>query len=130
MEVIDRYSREDAIGDGMLVDISEEPETKEAGFRVPICLTASVYGYVTVPEKLEGSQDFKSRLWDTVRMAAASSRKMKATGATERGMRIVTFRVIYQMEKGVEGDSRPIEVELWLVFNASEGFTIMLPSDY
>ena len=100
----------------MLVDITDEPEAKEAGFKIPVCLTRSVYEHVLVPEKLEGCQDYKGRLWDTVYMATLAFRQKKD--------KLVLFKVIYQMETG------PQEVEMWLVFNAHEGFTIMLPSDY
>ncbi len=38
--------------DGQLVDVSETPEAKEAGFRVPVCLTVGVHALVQVPELL------------------------------------------------------------------------------
>jgi hypothetical protein len=50
--VIHMYTREQAIADGQLVDVSETPEAKEAGFRIPVCLTAGVHALVQVPELL------------------------------------------------------------------------------
>ena len=67
--VIHMYTREQAIADGQLVDVSETPEAKEAGFRIPVCLTAGVHALVQVPELLSGWQDYTGRLWDTLFLA-------------------------------------------------------------
>ncbi len=53
--VIHMYTREQAIEDGQLIDVSETPEAKEAGFRIPVCLTAGVHALVQVPELLSGA---------------------------------------------------------------------------
>lgn len=64
--VISVYSRQDAIEDGVLIDVSEM--AREAGFRIPVALTASVRGqYVEVPEGVE-CQDEAGRLWDILWM--------------------------------------------------------------
>ena len=47
--VIFRYTREQAIADGVLVDVSET--AKEAGFRLPVAVSrAAWYEYVAVPK--------------------------------------------------------------------------------
>ena len=51
--VIHTYTREQAIEDGQLLDVSETPEAKEAGFRVPVCITVGVHALVQVPESAQ-----------------------------------------------------------------------------
>ena len=66
-EVISCYSREQAIEDGYLVDVSEVG--REAGILFPVALTRAVFEKcVAVPEGLEGLQDETGRLWDVVWM--------------------------------------------------------------
>ncbi len=70
--MIHTYPREQAIADGQLVDVSKTPKAKEAGFRVPVCITVGVHTLVQVPELLSGWQDYSGRLWDTLFLAAAA----------------------------------------------------------
>ena len=65
-EVIHRYTRQQAIEDSLLVDVSNTPEAKEAAFKAPVCLTRGVYDLVEIPAGLEGIQNLKGRLWDTL----------------------------------------------------------------
>ena len=116
--VIHMYTREQAIEDGQLVDVSETPEAKEAGFRVPVCLTVGVHALVQVPELLSGWQDYSGRLWDTLFLAAAAFKR-----AGEK--HLVPFEVIYQTDT-----RRSATVTLWLCFSEFEGFTILLPDEY
>ena len=125
MEIIDRYSREDAIEDGVLCDITDTKEAKEAGFKIPVCLTSAVYETVKVPEGLEGSQDFTGRLWDVCYMATHAIRTKRHQGATQEDLELIEFKVTFQMAVDVQ------ETKTFLiVFNKYEGFTIMYPSDY
>ena len=124
-EIVHSYPREQAIEDGELVDISTLAETREAGFRVPVAVTRSVWNLVEVPDELKGSQDLKGRLWDLCFMACLSFRSRKAQSDNIEACRIVKFRVIFQMTEKLQ--EKP---ELWLVFNEHEGFTIMRPEDY
>lgn len=65
-DFIHRYSRADAIRDGVLIDVTAA--AKEAGFRVPVALTAAVWAEcVAVPPGV-ACQDEKGRLWDIVWM--------------------------------------------------------------
>lgn len=65
-EVISAYTRQQAIDDGVLVNVSKMAE--EAGFRHPTCLTRAAWDrYVEVPETAVG-QDKSGRLWDIVTM--------------------------------------------------------------
>lgn len=65
-DYIYRYSRAQAIEDGVLVDVSET--AREAGITFPVALTAAVYQlFVVVPEGVE-AQDEAGRLWDVIWM--------------------------------------------------------------
>lgn len=117
-DVIHTYTREQAIADGQLIDVSESPEAIEAGFKVPVCLTVGVHAFVQVPELLSGWQDYSGRLWDTLFLAAAAFKR-----AGEKGL--VPFEVRYQTDP-----RRFATVTLWLCFSEFEGFTILLPEEY
>ncbi len=116
--VIHTYSREEAIADGQLIDVSHTPEAKEAGFRIPVCLTAGAHALVQVPEALYGWQDYSGRLWDTLFLAATA---FKMAGEKH----LVPFEVVYQTDP-----RRSLTVTLWLCFSEFEGFTILLPEEY
>jgi hypothetical protein len=63
-DLIHRYSRADALRDGVLIDVSET--AKEAGFSYPVALTAATWERcVTVPPGVS-CQDEAGRLWDVL----------------------------------------------------------------
>jgi hypothetical protein len=63
-DVIHRYTRADAIRDGVLIDVS--PTAAEAGFRWPVALTAAAWAKcVAVPAGV-ACQDEVGRLWDVL----------------------------------------------------------------
>ena len=65
-DIIYSYTRQQAIEDGVLVDVSTT--AKEAGVRFPVALTRAVWSqYAEVPEGGE-CQDEAGRLWDIVSM--------------------------------------------------------------
>ena len=116
--VIHTYTREQAIEDGQLLNVSDTHEAKEAGFRVPVCITVGVHALVQVPESLNGWQDYSGRLWDTLFLAAAA---FKRAGEKD----LVQFEVVYQTDP-----RRSATVTLWLCFSEYEGFTILLPEEF
>ncbi len=72
-ELIFAYTREQAISDGVLVDVSEV--AKEAGFKMPVALTRAVFeNYVRAPEGVH-AQDEAGRLWDILHMTAFAARR-------------------------------------------------------
>jgi hypothetical protein len=72
-DLIHRYTRADAIRDGVLTDVSET--AKEAGIRWPVALTAAVWQQcVTVPPGVL-CQDEAGRLWDVVWLLACALRR-------------------------------------------------------
>jgi hypothetical protein len=65
-DLIHRYTRADALRDGVLIDVSAM--AREAGFKFPVALTAAVWAKcVTVPPGVLG-QDEAGRLWDVLTM--------------------------------------------------------------
>jgi hypothetical protein len=79
-DLIHRYSRADALRDGVLIDASET--AKEAGFRYPVALTAAAWAKcVTVPPGV-ACQDEAGRLWDVLTMLRFAIRGEK-DGARE-----------------------------------------------
>ena len=119
MVVIFSYTREQAIADGVLVDVSQTKEAREAGFKIPIVVTAGAHALIEVPEALKGVQDYKGRLWDTLFLAAQAFLRSRGD------KHLVPFKVIYQT-----GEGRVEILDLWLCFNEHEGFPILLPEEY
>jgi hypothetical protein len=65
-DVIATYSRQQALADGTLVDVTNM--AREAGIRYPTALTSAVWNrYVEVPDGVPG-QDKEGRCWDIVWM--------------------------------------------------------------
>lgn len=71
------YTRENAIDDGTLVDVSEV--AREAGFRIPVAVTAAAWAdcvaWSEADSQRQTHQDESGRLWDVVWMAAIAARK-------------------------------------------------------
>ncbi len=69
--VIHSYSRAEAIADGVLIDVSEMG--KEAGFKIPVAVTDTVWhSYVEWSDEDNNQQvyqDLSGRLWDVLWMA-------------------------------------------------------------
>lgn len=78
-EVIFAYSRAQAIADGVLVDVTTL--AKEAGFRVPVALTAAVWADCVAwdSEHEQTPQDETGRLWDVLLMAHVAARRSSGT---------------------------------------------------
>lgn len=76
-EPIHRYSRAQAIADGLLVDVTDL--AREAGFRVPVALTAAVWADCVAwgeeNNRRQIYQDEQGRLWDVLCMAYLAARR-------------------------------------------------------
>ncbi len=65
--LVHRYTRADAIRDGVLIDVTAT--AREAGFKFPVALTAAVWAKcVAVPSGVL-CQDEAGRLWDVLTSA-------------------------------------------------------------
>src|SRR5262245_50608957 len=72
-DLIYRYTRADALRDGVLIDVSET--ATEAGFRYPVAVTRAVWARcVAVPTGV-ACQDAAGRLWDVVYLLAYAIRR-------------------------------------------------------
>jgi hypothetical protein len=72
-EIISAYTRENAIDDGVLLDMSQEPYgklAKEAGLKWPIAMTATAFGEFAAVSDGPGhvGQDLAGRWWDVLFM--------------------------------------------------------------
>ena len=84
--VIHSYSRADAIRDGVLVDVTDA--ATEAGFRVPVALTAAAHHDAVIWNPANGAhQDPTGRLWDVLMTA-------RQAAGWEPGAQRVTFHVL------------------------------------
>lgn len=76
-EAIHRYTREQAIADGLLVDMTQA--AREAGFRVPVAMTAAAWdkavAWSDADSARQTQQDEAGRTWDVVWMAYMAARR-------------------------------------------------------
>jgi hypothetical protein len=122
-EIISTYSREQALEDGMLIDVSEM--AKEANFKVPVAITRELwYNYIKPEEELMNlGQSMEGRLWDTLWMLLV---KIKAGGANISSLSYLVYYLTSPRRKKL--------VKLWSEIgpgdNGEPVMTIMLPEDY
>jgi len=121
-DVIFCYTRADAIADGVLVDVTAM--AREAGFRVPVAVTATLWhDYIEVgDETADPGQSTDGRLWDVLTIAAATAR------GSGRGSDRVEFPVLFR----VNGRRKKVWLIMALSAEAPDGgpaITIMLPED-
>jgi hypothetical protein len=132
-EVIDVYTRAQAIEDGVLVDVTET--AKEAGIVYPTAVTQALWnGYIEPPESLKGFQDVQGRLWDVLTMFSFSARAMKKLNidvaeSQKDTAQTLYFKTIFQMPSK-EGNPKMETVYLKAICgpgdNAEPILTIML----
>jgi len=84
-EVISSYTREDAINDGVLIDISNIPVTKEIGMKVPAAITQALWNGQIKPNKHEedAGQSIDGRLWDLLYMWSLAIKRKSNNGKSE-----------------------------------------------
>jgi hypothetical protein len=121
-DLIYRYSRADALRDGVLIDVSDT--AKEAGFRYPVALTQAAWERcVTVPPGV-ACQDEAGRLWDVLTMLRVAVRGQSG------GAREVRFSVHVRNDNR---DGTPPLVRLKAVCgpddDGSPCITVMLPEE-
>src|ERR1700722_636306 len=128
-DIIDCYSRAEAIADGELVDVSET--AREAGVKYPTALTRAAFEtYVawTADDEREGViQDEAGRLWDVLWMFACAARRRPLDDDSRR----VTYSLFVVPRSG--SGTAPEFVELVAVVGpgdtAEPVITIMLEGE-
>jgi hypothetical protein len=104
-EPIHTYTREQAIDDGLLVDVTET--AAEAGFRIPVAMTRAAWAdcveWSETDSKRQTYQDEAGRLWDVLWMAMNAARR----GGGRQSLQFQFYRV----PRGGRG-TRPRLVEL------------------
>ena len=117
------YTREQAIGDGVLIDVGAP--AREAGFRLPLALTHAVWADCVAWSADEAiTQDESGRLWDVLYMASLAARSARNRNSSQ-----VPFAVV----RVPRGGRRACRCEL--VLNIGPGddgepvLTILLPGE-
>lgn len=119
-EVVFAYTRRQAIADGVLIDVTDQ--AREAGFKLPVCVSDHLYhGYVVPPEGMDGEgQSVEGRLHDLFIMT-------KAAMATRWEGDRVYYQVLFKMPRSLD-----LVKCLAVVGPGDEGepvITLMLPED-
>lgn len=122
-DLIYTYTRVQALSDEVLYDVTEM--AKEAGFRVPVAVTASLQARLTPSKRdKEMCQSYEGRLWDVLYMAGRIAQK------TSDGM--FKYKVIIASYKGHQRNAP----EYTLIAKIGPGdngeavITIGLPRDF
>lgn len=127
-ELISEYSRRQAIEDGVLVDMTQDPfgaMAKEAGVKWPIAMTATAFHqYVELTEAAkQAGNDIKGRWWDVVWM-------YRCAVAKSRGQ---SHELMFQFYCVTDNPSRPELVTLKAVAGPDDNrrpcLTFMLPDE-
>jgi hypothetical protein len=115
-EIISRYTRQQAIEDGVLADVSAQ--ARETGILLPTVITEHVHHVLeAIPQASQG-QDYRGRLHDVLWMTFL---KLKSFGS--RNLSEVEFPAVVKVF--IDGKLN----ELWIVVDG-DGLTIMYPEDY
>lgn len=79
-EPLHRYTRAEAIADGVLVDVTQAATAGMlGGFAVPVAITAALHQAIqAIPPALEGIADVRGRLHDVLWMASVALRRQCA----------------------------------------------------
>jgi hypothetical protein len=124
-DLICRYTRAQALADGVLVDATSV--ANDAGFRVPVALTAGVWAdCVEWPQEEHGvaGQSERGRLWDVVWMAGHAARIHRSSGAS---------RISFSLLRIPKGGRRAERVELAVTIGPGDDGepvgTILLPNE-
>ena len=114
-EPLSVYTRQQAIEDGVLVDVSELAQKN--GFKIPVAVTRAVWA------KCEGDNEDADAvqaqaadvLWSAYERVSAALRNPNEDGSAPFEFSAVIWRRTYR---------------LWIAFNPAEGFTIGFPEDF
>lgn len=119
--VIFSYTRQDAIDDGVLVDVSKM--AREAGFKIPVAVTQAVWEqYITPdPRSEKYGQSIDGRLWDTLWM-------LHVAISTKKSSSEIHYQCIYVL-KEKQRKTVTLKAMIHPGDNMEPVVTIMLPNE-
>lgn len=113
-EIIHRYTRDSAMEDGVLVDVTVQ--ARETGVLLPTAITAHLHEVLeNIPAKSAG-QDCRGRLHDVLWLTFLKLKSMQTKQGEEFPVEVNVF---------IDGSMQAI----WAVIDG-DGLTIMYPEDY
>lgn len=119
-DVISIYSRADAIDDGVLVDVT--PLAREAGYRVPVAITAGLHAALSDIPAGSG-EDYVGRLWDLLNVSVRMARRVPRS----------SDRIHYEMVLNRPGHPRGAYLAVWSLCGPGDAgepvVTIMLADE-
>lgn len=126
-DVIHTYTREDALEDGVLIDVTEM--AKEANFVIPVAITQALHARLQPNEIEKGfGQSYEGRLWDVLYMASLAATKAKD------GQNHAHFKFLLAEGNNEEKTLAKNEIELLMVIGPGDNFepviTIGFSSDF
>jgi hypothetical protein len=122
-KLISSYTRSEALGDGVLVDVTET--AREAGFTLPVALTRAAWDLCVAlsPAAERACNDERGRLWDVLFMLRWSIGRSRGSDGSE-----ICFEVLC-----VTDSVRPSRVTLRSVVGPGDDgepvLTVMLPHE-
>ena len=85
-ELIYAYTRQQALEDGVLVDLNQIIPLRESGYRYPVACTASVWAIIEKTAKGRGAADHAGIVWDILHMSRQAIIRRWETGNLFRVM--------------------------------------------
>lgn len=103
-----RYTRAQAIEDGVLVDVTEWASSREmmGGFRIPVAMTAAVWAEVEAPKG--STQDTRGRAHDVLWMASLAARRQIDSDRATFTVRLGQRNVRMWIHVGPGDDAEPV----------------------
>ena len=119
-DLIHVYTRAQAIADGVLIDVSVM--AREAGFKVPVALTAAVWSDCVAWPRENACQDEQGRLWDVLTMARLEARR-------HGNLQVLPFRVLRVPRGGTQAQLTQLTLHIGPGDQAEPVITILLPGE-
>jgi hypothetical protein len=123
------YTRAQAIEDRVLIDVSDIAGlAKDAGFRCPVAVTASVWADINnIPEG--SGQDINGRLWDVLYMGNRAIFKAHDKGQTNTNM--ISYDIILTLPEDTIGEEPLYRLKIGIALgeNGKPEMTIMRPNE-
>lgn len=127
-EYVYAYTREQALADGVLVDVSKMAQ--EVGFKVPVAVTAAVWNsyaeWTDEDTKRQTIQDTEGRLWDMLWMLLL---KIKLNRGAHTNCVFFEFLVVPRGGKGQRARLTKLKALMGPGDNMDPVMTILLPNE-